>query len=232
VKKVWYDPVWSKVIANGICALLAYALSLLPKFRAVLTFRVPVPTWVFLAALSCIAITVLLYKLSKTRKSPSLELQPSKENLRIELLEGFVGWRKIGDSIFRDWAFVFIHVRVSPISGRPLSIKEWKFFTLDDDGNKRPLSFVRSPNVSKCAVMERGDIFGPTFDILPILVGQSNSLIPDGAFADYYFLVGGNQEFLCDFFKLSFKVEAKDTQDYINTCISRAGGWLKIAQFS
>jgi hypothetical protein len=73
IKKIWHDPVWSKVIATGVIAIAAGATAIVAaSFRQILTSRIPL--WALLATLAIIALLLPYWWRAIRRKKPELHL--------------------------------------------------------------------------------------------------------------------------------------------------------------
>lgn len=112
IKKLWKDPVWSKVIATGVIALLAYTgaylLGLLPTIIAFViqswgfvTASSSVPNWLIgIMAIPCLMLCWELVVELKCRITPDASEQVSWKSYQRDNFFGLLwAWRYSGNSI-------------------------------------------------------------------------------------------------------------------------------------
>jgi hypothetical protein len=174
---------------------------------------------------------------SAIHQQPSVQPSPlvvecPKENLRIEIVSGLAGWATSNDVVIRNAVYLLLALRVTPIAGRSLSVKDVRLHTLSEDGSETPLHSVYRPNITEFSVMEQGDRYGPRGSMVEML-SKTNIARPiaDGSYEILHFHAAREEISVESFMQLSFKVEITDALDGVSTTQRLPGKWLSRAQF-
>jgi hypothetical protein len=152
---------------------------------------------------------------SSSAANPEQTVPTPKINasLKIEILDSFAGWVKSNNIAMKDAVCLFVGRQVTPLTGRPLSCKKIRLYTVDSEHKEIELSLVSNVKIKEMAPMSQGDLFHPRWNVEQWINTDIGKPIPDGTASTLYLFASRGEDSVENVLQFSLRAEVIDVFD-------------------